>query len=313
MDLTLESPESIFSTQEERDTTEGVLEIPIEAIAGFESHPFHVRDDEEMERLVESVNTVGILVPVHVRPRGERYELISGHRRKRAAEIVGMKTVPALVRDLDDDEAIIAMVDANLQRERVLPSEKGFAFRMKLEALKRQGKRTDLTFVPVEQKSQPVNTIQAIGKDAGESQSQVQRYIRLTYLTRELLGMVDEGKITMRPAVELSYLTTDEQSMLYAAIEATVCTPSHVQAKKMRRYSKEGNLNASVIQSILEEQKPNQVEHFRMPKAKIARFFTHGESAEEIERRIVQALTLMEQIEVRNKQTRKGGETSWET
>lgn len=303
VDLSLGSSADIFSTQAERDTTEGIREIALSQIDGFTSHPFHVKDDDEMLNLVESVKAVGILVPVQVRPKGGRFELVSGHRRKRAAELAGLSSLPAVVRELSDDEAVIAMVDSNLQRERILPSEKAFAYKMKLEAIKHQGKRTDLTFVPLEQKSQPVNTIRAIGKEAGESQSQVQRYIRLTYLINELLAMVDEGKIALRPAVEISYLTQAEQRMLLSAMEIVQCSPSHAQAIKLRRYSKGEKLTEAVVQSIMEEQKPNQVEQFRMPKAKLSRYFRDGESAEAMERRIIQALDLLERLE-REQQSR---------
>lgn len=296
----LPSVDELFTAQEERDdaSREKVTELPLSQIDPFPDHPFHVRDDEDMAALAASVAAVGVLTPLTVRPKEDgRYELVSGHRRKRAAELAGLSEVPAVVRQMTRDEAIVAMVDANMQRERILPSEKAFSYRMKLEALKRQGARRDLTCVPAGHKLRGTKSRELVAEESGESASQVRRYIRLTELLPELLDMVDEGSIGMRPAVEISYLAKAEQLALYRAIEAQACTPSHAQAIKLRRYSREGSLTPALIQSIMEEEKPNQAVQFRMPRSKIERFFRHGESREAIEERIIKGLELLERQE----------------
>lgn len=300
----LPSVDELFTDQEERDDAlrEKVTDIPLSLIDPFPDHPFHVRDDDDMADLVTSVASVGILTPLTVRPKEDgRYELVSGHRRKRAAERAGLSEVPAVVRQMTRDEAIVAMVDANMQRERILPSEKAFSYKMKLEALKRQGHRTDLTCVPSEHKLRGTKARDLVARESGESASQIRRYIRLTELLPELLDMVDEGSIGMRPAVEISYLTKTEQLALYRAIETQACTPSHAQAIKLRRHSEDGALTPALIQSIMEENKPNQIEQFRIPRGKIARFFRPDASREAIEERIVKGLELLE------KQERKRG------
>ena len=239
----LTSVDDLFTTQEERDEAkrETIMEIPLSQISDFPNHPFKVKMDESMSDLVESVKSYGVLSPVIVRPKDNgEYEMIAGHRRKRASELAGKDNIKCIVQDVTDDEAIILMVDSNLQREQLLPSERAFAYKMKLDAMKRQGKRTDLTSVPVAQKS---TSRAKVGEIVGESQDQVRRYIRLTYLSQPLLDMVDEGKIAMRPAVELSYLTENEQEILLNTMEWEDCTPSHVQAIKMRQFSQEGKLN----------------------------------------------------------------------
>lgn len=300
--FSLPSIDELFTDQEERDDAarEKVAILPLSLIDPFPDHPFQVRDDEAMADLIASVAAVGVLTPLTVRPKEDgRYELVSGHRRKHAAELAGLSEAPAIVRAMTRDEAVVAMVDANMQRDRILPSEKAFSYRMKLEALKRQGVRTDLTCVPSEHKLRGTKARDLVAKESGESASQVRRYIRLTELLPELLDMVDEGAMGMRPAVEISYLAKPEQLALYRAIGAQACTPSHAQAIKLRRYSKEGALTPALIQSIMEEEKPNQAAQFRIPRNKIARFFKPEASREVIEARIVKGLELLERQERR--------------
>ena len=288
----LTSVDNMFTTQEERDNAGRTFLIDLNPaeISDFPNHPFHVRMDEEMERLVESVKERGVLSPVLVRPMPDgNYQMVSGHRRKRAAELAEQPTLSCIVRELTDDEAIIIMVDSNLQREKVLPSEKAFAYRMKLDALKRQGQRTDLTSRPVGEK---LNSVDKMSNEVNDSARQIHRYIRLTYLVPPLLDLVDENKIAFRPAVELSYLSETEQGALQEAIASEDCTPSHAQAIKMRKFAEEGKLNADVILSIMQEEKPNQVEQFKMPKSRISKFFPAGTPAQKIEDTIVKALEM---------------------
>ena len=259
-----------------------------------------------MERLAESIAENGVLAPLTVRASGtDRYELVSGHRRKRAAELAGLESAPCIVRNLGDDEAIIAMVDSNLQRETILPSERAFAYSMRLEAMKRQGQRTDLTSVQLEQKSGGRWSRSMLAEELGTSEAKVQRFIRLTHLAPELLALVDEGRMKMLPAVEVSHLPQEEQEWLLDAMEAQACTPSHAQAVKMKRYSKEGSLTSALVRSIMEEEKPNQVEQFKMPRRNIARFFKPSATRGEMESRIIRALELLEQAEARR--DRQGG------
>lgn len=300
--ITLPGVDELFTSQSERNEASltGVTEIPLSLIDAFPGHPFQVNDDEEMARLAESIAENGVLVPLTVRTSGtERYELVSGHRRKRAAELAGIERVPCIVRTLTDDEATIAMVDSNLQRETILPSERAFAYSMRLEAMKRQGQRTDLTSVQVEQKSGGRWSRSILAEELGTSEAKVQRFIRLTFLVPQLLSLVDAGRMKMLPAVEVSYLTEAEQDHLLDAMEAQACTPSHAQAVKMKRYSKEGSLTPALIRSIMEEEKPNQVEQLRIPRKSIARFFRPSATQSEIEGRIVRALELLEQAERR--------------
>lgn len=306
--IELPTVDDLFTSQSERDnaTLEGVTEIRLALIDPFPGHPFHVKDDEEMERLAESIAENGVLVPLTVRASGaERYELVSGHRRKRAAELAGLASVPCIVRAMNDDEAVIAMVDSNLQRETILPSERAFAYSMRLEAMKRQGQRTDLTSVQVEQKLNGRWSRSMLAEELGTSESKVQRFIRLTHLIPELLALVDEGRMKMLPAVEVSHLSREEQAWLYDAMGAQACTPSHAQAVKMKRYSKEGSLTSALVRSIMEEEKPNQIEQFKIPRKSIARFFRPSATKDEIESRIVRALELLEQAEARR--GRQGG------
>ena len=300
--IELPTVDDLFTSQSERDnaTLEGVTEIQLALIDPFPGHPFQVKDDEEMERLAESIAENGVLVPLTVRASGaERYELVSGHRRKRAAELAGLASVPCIVRDMGDDEAVIAMVDSNLQRETILPSERAFAYSMWLEAMKRQGQRTDLTSAQVAQKSSGRWSRDILAEELGVSKDKVQRFIRLTRLIPELLALVDEGRMKMLPAVEVSHLSEEEQAWLFDAMEAQACTPSHAQTVKMKRYAKDGSLTSALVRSIMEEEKPNQVEQFKIPRKSIARFFRPSATKDEIESRIVRALELLEQAEAR--------------
>lgn len=291
---------SLFTTQAERDEAqrETVREIPLEEISDFPNHPFKVRMDESMMEMVESVKQYGVLVPALVRPkRSGGYEMIAGHRRRKASELAEKQTLSCIVRDMTDDEATIVMVDSNLQREQILPSEKAFAYKMKLDAMKRQGKRTDLTLSPVATK---FDTAAILGQQSGESRDQVFRYIRLTNLIPDILDLVDNSvlkekdilQIALRPAVELSYLSEKEQQDLFEIMESEDCTPSHAQAIKMRQFSQEGRLDANVLLSIMQEEKPNQVEQFKMPKERISKFFSPGTPAKKMEDTIVKALEL---------------------
>ena len=271
------------------NSQEKVYAIPIDAIDDFPDHPFQVRDDEEMAQLVRSIDNNGVLNPIIVRQNGERYELIAGHRRRHACRTLGIKTIPAIVRELSREEAVVEMVDSNLQREHILPSEKAFAYKMKMDAIKSQGQRTDLTSRPMGEK---LLSVEEIANDAEDSARQVHRYIRLTELIPELLTMVDEGKIAFRPAVELSYLTRDEQCDLLETIESEDCTPSLAQAIRMKNLSKDGKLDMDTIFAIMTEEKPNQKEKIKIPLERLEHFFPRGMPPKQIEDTIVKALTL---------------------
>lgn len=291
----LTSLDSLFTTQEQRDAAKRdmVLDLPLDQIGDFPNHPFKVQQDDAMMEMMKSVQLHGVLVPGLVRQLADgSYQMVSGHRRKLASRLAGLDTLPCIVRDLTDDEAIIVMVDSNLQREKVLPSEKAFAYRMKLEAMRRQGKRTDLTSTPVVEKLKGKDALSSaiIGKAAGDSYEQVRRYIRLTYLLPEILAMVDDSKIAFRPAVELSYLAEKEQRILYDAMGHADCTPSLAQAIKMKSFSREGKLSEAVIRSIMAEEKPNQKEQFRIPKERISKYFKPGTPARTMEDTIIKAL-----------------------
>jgi len=290
----LTSVDELFTTQAERDEAqrEAVRDIPIAEISDFPDHPFQVRMDDEMNRMVESITEYGVMVPALVRPKADGgYEMIAGHRRKFAARQAGKTQLPCIVRELTDEEATIIMVDSNLQRETILPSEKAFAYKMKLDAMRRQGSRTDLTSVPVGQKLGSTSR-ELLADNSPDSTTQIQRYIRLTNLKPELLQLVDDGRMAMRPAVELSYLTEKEQQDLYELIELEECTPSHAQAIKMRKFSQMQQLTPEVILSILQETKPNQKEKFQIPRDRISKFFKPGTPAQNIEDTIVKALEL---------------------
>ena len=292
----LPSANDLFTTQEERDdvSREKVQDITLSEIDTFPDHPFLVKMDDSMQAMIDSVKAVGIQTPAVVRLKEDgRYELISGHRRKMACELAGLESLPCIIRQLNHDEAIIAMVDANLQREIILPSEKARSYKMKLDAMKRQGQRTDLTSTPLAGKLKGKETAEIIGEAAGESKDQVRRYIRLTELIPPILGMVDEAQLAMRPAVELSYLPQEQQQMLFDVIVNEGSTPSHIQAAKMRTLYNEGTLDNSVIQSIMQEDgKPVQVQHYKLSREKIHRFFPAGTPAQTIEETIIQALEL---------------------
>jgi ParB family chromosome partitioning protein len=292
----LTSVDELFTTQKERDEAkrEAVVDIPLSEISDFPDHPFKVRMDEAMTEMAESVKQYGVLVPGMVRAKPEGgYEMVAGHRRKMASEIAQMKTMPCLVRELTDDEAIIIMVDSNLQRETLLPSEKAFAYRMKLEAMKRQAGRPSK-----ENCATPLHNYEGkrsremLAESSPDSHEQIRKYIRLTYLIPPLLDMVDEGRIAMRPAVELSYLPEKEQEALFEIMGLEECTPSHVQAIKIRKFCEEGKLSSDVILSIMQEEKPNQKEQFRMPRERISKYFSPGTPAKTIEDTIIKALEL---------------------
>lgn len=300
IDMKLPSVDDLFTTQEQReqDKQENVREILLTEISDFPEHPFKVKADEKMLEMVESVKEHGVLMPALVRLKPEGgYEMVAGHRRKMASELAGKEIIPCLVRNLTDDEATIIMVDSNLQREVVLPSEKAFAYKMKLDAMKRQGERTDLTSVPLAQKLNGKTSRQLLGEQVGESQDQIRRYIRLTELIPSILDMVDENRIAMRPAVELSYLPKERQEELFDTMEMEDCTPSHAQAIKMRQFSDKGTLNPEVILSIMMEEKPNQAEQFRMPKKHIEKYFPKGTPSKEIEKTIIRALEMLRKRE----------------
>ena len=292
----LTSVDELFTTQEERDAAkrEAVVDIPLDEISDFPDHPFKVRLDETMMEMADSIRQYGVLVPGMVRPKdGGGYEMVAGHRRKMGSELAQKATMPCLVRDLTDDEAIIIMVDSNLQREKILPSEKAFAYKMKLEAMKRQtGRPSKDNSATVLQNFGGKTSRELLAENSPDSHEQIRKFIRLTYLIHPLLGMVDEGKIAMRPAVELSYLPENEQTTLHEMMEMEDCTPSHAQTIKMRQFSESGKLTEEVILSIMQEEKPNQKEQFRMPRERISKYFPTGTPAQKIEDTIVKALEL---------------------
>jgi ParB family chromosome partitioning protein len=291
----LPSVDDLFTSQAERDDAkrEKVSDIPLDMIDDFPDHPFLVRIDDEMREMVESVREYGVLTPAIARQKDDgRYELVSGHRRKMASELAGLSTLPVIVRDMDRDAAIVFMVNANLQREKILPSEKGRAYRMKMEAMNRQmGRPTknEATKLPT---FQGKKSVAVIGEQVGESHETVRRYIRLTELIPAILQMVDDSRMAFRPAVEISYLPEKEQQDLLEIMEMELATPSLAQAIKLKQFSHEGRLSSDVTLSIMREQKPNQVEQFKMPKDRIDRFFKPGTPAEKIEETIVRALEL---------------------
>lgn len=262
-DLGMTPLDDLFSTDESRAEAqlEKVVMLNPADISDFPNHPFKVKQDEAMAEMVDSVKQYGVLVPALVRPKADGgYEMIAGHRRKCAATLAGITEMPCIVRNLTDDEATIIMVDSNLQRETILPSEKAFAYKMKLEAMKRQGERTDLTSSPLDKKLKGLTSAQQVSQKSGDSQPQIYRYIRLTELIPPMLDMVDNGKIAFRPAVELSYLSKEQQQSLYDTMECEDCTPSLAQAIKMKEFSRDGKLTEEVILSIMQEEKPNQRE-----------------------------------------------------
>ena len=296
----LTSLDDLFSTQEEREAAAqpSVEDIPVDLIDDFPNHPFKVRMDGAMVRLVESVGLYGVLEPCLIRPKPDgRYEMVAGHRRKEACIMADCPSIRCIVQEMTDDQAVIIMVDSNLHREEILPSEKAFAYKMKLDAMKRQGLRTDLTSSPVATK---FDAATELGKEYGESRDQVFRYVRLTYLIPEILEMVDNSvlkekdklQIALRPAVELSYLAEQEQRDLNETMMTEDRTPSHAQAIKMRKFSQDGRLNMDVIFSIMQEEKGNQKEQFKIPRDRISKYFAPGTPAQKIEDTIVKALEL---------------------
>lgn len=292
--LHLPSAGDLFTTQDERDDLkrEKVLEILLSEIDAFPDHPFQVKQDEQMQSMVDSVKAFGIQTPAVVRQKeNHRFELVSGHRRKLACELAGLETMPCIVREMSRDESIIAMVDSNLQREVILPSEKGKSYRMRLEAMNRQsGRPKQNNLTPVGSDFKKPRTNEILADVIGESREQIRRYIRLTELIPQLLDMVDDSRLAMRPAVELSYLSQEHQQALLSVIGNEDRTPSQVQASKLRKFSEEGSLSNDVILSIMREGKPDQPEHFKLPTQKIHRFFPADTSAKVIEETIIKAL-----------------------
>ncbi len=298
-DFTLPTLDDLFSTQEERDDAklERVKEIPLEELHPFKDHPFKVQSGEEMERMIESIRRFGTLTPGLARPLPEGgYELVSGHRRLAACQALGMKTMPVIVREMTDDEAVIAMVDANLQREHILPSEKAFAYKMKLEAMNHQG----IASGQVGQKW----SREIMAEDAPDSGRQIQRYIRLTHLIPELLSMVDDGKIAFNPAVELSYLEPAEQKTLLDAMTMNDCTPSHAQAIRLKKMAQEGVLGEQDIYDVMSEEKPNQAEQLRFRREDFKEFFPPRYTDEQIKRDILKGLELLKRQRERNRDAR---------
>lgn len=290
IDLGLTGYDELFMNDQERKENRlpKIYDIPLTEIDDFPNHPFKVREDEDMDQLVESVKSRGVITPITLRKKEDgRYEIVSGHRRKRASELAGLETVPAEIKELTRDEAIILMVESNFQRSTILPSEKAFAYKMRLEAMRRQGQRTDLTSTPVESK---LRANEELGAIVGESREQIRRYIRLTELEPELLDLVDEGKIGLRPAVEISYLNDIEQQDLIEAIDLADATPSHAQTIKMRRFSEEGKLSPEVIESIMTEEKPNQKEKFTFKAERLRQYIPKSIPYEKTEEYVCKAL-----------------------
>ena len=291
--------DAIFSTQAERDDAllERVHNIPLEELHSFKDHPFKIQSGEEMDKMIESIRKVGAITPALARPLEEGgFELISGHRRLAACQVLGLKTMPVIVREMTDDEAVIAMVDANLQRETILPSEKAFAYRMKLEAIKHQGRSISRQLVG------KLESADTLSND--ESGRQIQRYIRLTYLIPELLTKVDEGKIAFSPAVEISFLTEDEQKILLDAIELNDCTPSHAQSIRLKKLSQDCVLTKEQIYEIMSEEKPNQQEHLRFRREDFNGYFPKSYTEQQIKKDILKGLELLHRHRQRNKDAR---------
>ena len=291
--------DAIFSTQAERDDArlERVHNIPLEELQPFKDHPFKIQSGEEMDRMIESIRKVGAITPALARPLEDGgFELISGHRRFAACQVLGLKTMPVIVREMTDDEAVITMVDANLQRETILPSEKAFAYRMKLEAIKHQGRSTSRQVVG------KLESADTLSND--ESGRQIQRYIRLTYLIPELLTKVDEGKIAFSPAVEISFLTENEQQILLDAIELNDCTPSHAQSIRLKKLSQDCVLTKDQIYEIMSEEKPNQQEHLRFRREDFNGYFPKSYTEQQIKKDILKGLELLHRHRQRNKDAR---------
>ena len=289
--IELTSLDDLFSTEENRQEAklEKIRDIPLSELHPFKNHPFHVRDDEAMMETADSVRQYGVLVPAIARPDPKGgYELVSGHRRHRASELAGMETMPVIVRELDDDAAVLVMVDSNLQRENILPSERAFAYKMKLEAIKHQGIRSDLTSRQLGEKSQ--TSIQLVANQSGESQRQVQRYIRLTELVPDLLNMVDERKIALNPAYELSFLKKEEQEQLLDAMDSEQATPSLSQAQRLKKFSQEGHLTPDVMCAIMSEEKKSEWDRVTLTSETLRKYFPKNYTPKKMQETIVKLL-----------------------
>ena len=305
IDLGLTGLDELFMDDKERAESRlpKIHEIPLSEIDEFPNHPFHVRLDEDMDQLVESIKERGIITPVTLRQKPDgRYEIVSGHRRTKACELAGLTTVKAEIKELSRDEAIILMVESNLQRTTILPSEKAFSYKMRLEAMNRQGQRTDLTSDPVGPKLQGSRSNEELAGQTSDSSTQIKRYIRLTHLIPPLLDLVDSGKIAFRPAVELSYLTNDEQNSLLDSINSEQSTPSLAQALKMKEFSQNGRLNADVILSIMCEQKPNQKEKISFQSERLKPFIPRNFTAKQAEDYVIKALEYYHRYQLRQKE-----------
>ena len=299
-DFTLPKLDDLFTTQEMRDDAklERVQNIPLSELHPFKDHPFKVQNNDEMERMIESIRKVGAITPALARPLPDGgYELISGHRRLAACQVLGIETMPVIIREMSDDEAVIAMVDANLQRETILPSEKAFAYKMKLEAIKHQG-------VTSRQLGEKLLSVTQVSKDSDDSERQIQRYIRLTYLIPELLSMVDENKIAFNPAVEISYLEQSEQRVLLDAMELNDCTPSHAQSIRLKKLSQDGVLDDQMIYAVMSEEKPNQQEQIKFKREDLKKYFPAGYTDEQMRRDIIKGLELLKRQRERNRDAR---------
>ena len=299
-DFTLPTLDDLFTTQAERDDAklERVKNIPLDKLHPFKNHPFKILNNEEMERMIESIRKVGTITPALARPLPDGgYELISGHRRLAACQVLKIETMPVIVREMSDDEAVIAMVDANLQRETILPSEKAFAYKMKLEAVKHQG-------VTSRQVGEKLLSVTQVSRDSDDSERQIQRYIRLTYLIPELLAMVDDNKIAFNPAAEISYLDREEQLTLLDAINMNDCAPSHAQSIRLKKMSQDGLLTADAVYAVLSEEKPNQKEQIKLPRDELRKYFPQNYSDEQIKRDILKGLELLKRQRERNRDAR---------
>ena len=294
------SLDELFSSQEERDDAklERIKDIPLTELHPFKDHPFKIQNDDEMKRLIESIRKFGTLTPALARPLPEGgYELISGHRRLAACQVLGIETMPVIIRAMSGDEAVIAMVDANLQREHILPSEKAFAYKMKLDAIKHQG-------IASSQVGKKLLSIEKVGEDSGDSRNQVHRYIRLTHLIPELLSMVDDGKIAFNPAVEISYLEQSEQRVLLNAMELNDCTPSHAQSIRLKKLSQEGVLQDQTIYDILAEQKPNQQEQYKFKREDIRKYFPQSYTDKQVCDTVIKLLEQWQRRRERDRDSR---------
>ena len=300
--LALKGLDDLFSTEEKRqeEQWEQVQQIPIDALHPFTNHPFKVLDDEAMTRTAESIAQYGVLAPLIARPRpdGDGYEIISGHRRQYAAKLAGLDTLPVIVRQMSDDAAVILMVDSNLQREHILPSERAFAYKMKLDAIKNQGARSDLTSTQVAQKL----SVQKVGDDAGVSKDQVRRFIRLTELISELLDMVDERKLAFNPAVEVSYLKRDEQRMLLEAMDAEQTTPSLSQAQRLKKFSQEGRLTEEAMSAIMSEEKKSDMDKVTLRSDTLRRYFPKSYTPKQMEQTIIKLLDVWQKQRQKNQE-----------